>query len=119
MSWNYAEFEVSYRSLADEIKIGDYFLRVLLEEDQLSTENEDLDLESIINRRPCHRDVMTKAERQRDAHQGAAKNRQRSAASGNQGEPASTESPVNARAISLLRSTRFAQSPQFVPASRR
>ncbi len=34
MSWNYNEFEVAYNSLADEIKIGDYFLRLLLEEDQ-------------------------------------------------------------------------------------
>lgn len=32
ISWNYYEFEVSYRSLADEIKIGDYFLRLLLED---------------------------------------------------------------------------------------
>lgn len=31
ISWNYYEFEVSYKSLADEIKIGDYFLRLLLE----------------------------------------------------------------------------------------
>lgn len=34
MSWNFAEFTVAYNSLADEIKIGDYFLRILLEEDQ-------------------------------------------------------------------------------------
>jgi DnaJ family protein C protein 13 len=34
MSWNYNEFEVNYNSLVDEIKIGDYFLRLLLEEDQ-------------------------------------------------------------------------------------
>lgn len=32
ISWNYFEFEVSYKSLADEIKIGDYFLRLLLED---------------------------------------------------------------------------------------
>lgn len=32
ISWNYLEFEVSYKSLADEIKIGDYFLRLLLED---------------------------------------------------------------------------------------
>lgn len=32
ISWNYYEFEVSYKSLADEIKIGDYFLRLLLED---------------------------------------------------------------------------------------
>ncbi|XP_059089728.1 dnaJ homolog subfamily C member 13-like [Tigriopus californicus] len=34
ISWNYAEFEVLYNSLSEEIKIGDYFLRLLLEEDQ-------------------------------------------------------------------------------------
>lgn len=32
ISWNYYEFEVSYKSLADEIRIGDYFLRLLLED---------------------------------------------------------------------------------------
>jgi len=32
VSWNYQEFEVSYPSLSDEVKIGDYYLRVLLEE---------------------------------------------------------------------------------------
>jgi DnaJ family protein C protein 13 len=32
ISWNYHEFEVNYKSLADEIKIGDYFLRLLLED---------------------------------------------------------------------------------------
>lgn len=32
ISWNYYEFEVVYKSLADEIKIGDYFLRLLLED---------------------------------------------------------------------------------------
>lgn len=34
ISWNYYEFEVSYRSLADEIRIGDYFLRLLLEDSE-------------------------------------------------------------------------------------
>lgn len=32
ISWNYYEFEVTYKSLADEIRIGDYFLRLLLED---------------------------------------------------------------------------------------
>lgn len=32
ISWNYYEFEVNYKSLADEIRIGDYFLRLLLED---------------------------------------------------------------------------------------
>eukprot|EP00051_Salpingoeca_urceolata_P002050 m.46532 g.46532 ORF g.46532 m.46532 type:complete len:2282 (+) comp11866_c0_seq1:73-6918(+) len=33
VSWNHPEFEVMYESLAEEIKIGDHFLRLLLEED--------------------------------------------------------------------------------------
>ena len=32
ISWNHVEFEVRYESLQDEIKIGDYYLRLLLEE---------------------------------------------------------------------------------------
>ncbi|XP_018321035.1 dnaJ homolog subfamily C member 13 isoform X1 [Agrilus planipennis] len=31
VAWNYQEFEVQYQCLADEIKIGDYYLRLLLE----------------------------------------------------------------------------------------
>uniref|UniRef100_A0A8C7UW68 J domain-containing protein n=1 Tax=Oncorhynchus mykiss TaxID=8022 RepID=A0A8C7UW68_ONCMY len=34
ISWNHQEFEVKYECLSDEIKIGDYYLRLLLEEDQ-------------------------------------------------------------------------------------
>ena len=34
ISWNHTEFQVVYPSLADEIKIGDYFLRLLLGDDQ-------------------------------------------------------------------------------------
>ncbi|XP_056440183.1 dnaJ homolog subfamily C member 13-like [Gadus chalcogrammus] len=34
ISWNHQEFEVRYDCLADEIKIGDYYLRLLLEEDE-------------------------------------------------------------------------------------
>eukprot|EP00731_Ephydatia_muelleri_P020259 Em0012g1084a len=37
ISWNYTEFEVRYESLADEIKIGDYYLRLLLEEGGAAT----------------------------------------------------------------------------------
>jgi len=37
VSWNYREFEVTYASLADEIKIGDYYLRLLLERDHEAT----------------------------------------------------------------------------------
>ncbi|OQR69176.1 dnaJsubfamily C member 13-like [Tropilaelaps mercedesae] len=33
VSWNHHEFEVVYRSLADELRVGDFFLRLLLEED--------------------------------------------------------------------------------------
>ncbi|XP_062518532.1 LOW QUALITY PROTEIN: dnaJ homolog subfamily C member 13-like [Corticium candelabrum] len=33
ISWNYQEFEVRYECLQDEIKIGDYYLRLLLEHD--------------------------------------------------------------------------------------
>ncbi|XP_005092836.1 dnaJ homolog subfamily C member 13 isoform X2 [Aplysia californica] len=33
VGWNHTEFEVPYHCLADEIKIGDYYLRLLLEED--------------------------------------------------------------------------------------
>ncbi|XP_078270124.1 dnaJ homolog subfamily C member 13 isoform X5 [Rhinoraja longicauda] len=32
ISWNHQEFEVKYECLVDEIKIGDYYLRLLLEE---------------------------------------------------------------------------------------
>ncbi|KAM8967651.1 dnaJ homolog subfamily C member 13 isoform 1-T1 [Pelodytes ibericus] len=34
ISWNHNEFEVKYECLAEEIKIGDYYLRLLLEEDE-------------------------------------------------------------------------------------
>uniref|UniRef100_A0AAZ3QFK4 J domain-containing protein n=1 Tax=Oncorhynchus tshawytscha TaxID=74940 RepID=A0AAZ3QFK4_ONCTS len=34
ISWNHQEFEVRYECLSDEIKIGDYYLRLLLEEDE-------------------------------------------------------------------------------------
>ncbi|KAF8773592.1 DnaJ subfamily C member 13 like protein [Argiope bruennichi] len=37
ISWNHIEFEVHYNSLAEEIKIGDYYLRLLLEEDDKDT----------------------------------------------------------------------------------
>ena len=33
VSWNHQEFEVAYHSLSEEIRVGDYFLRLLLEED--------------------------------------------------------------------------------------
>ena len=35
ISWNHVEFRVDYNSLSEEIRIGDYFLRLLLEEDQM------------------------------------------------------------------------------------
>ncbi|CAG5130505.1 unnamed protein product, partial [Candidula unifasciata] len=34
VGWNHTEFEVPYNCLAEEIKIGDYYLRLLLEEDE-------------------------------------------------------------------------------------
>ncbi|KAI1292252.1 DnaJ -like protein subfamily C member 13 [Halotydeus destructor] len=40
VSWNHREFEVPYSSLNDEIKIGDYYLRLLLEEGEGSRNNE-------------------------------------------------------------------------------
>lgn len=33
VAWNYEEFEVQYQCLADEIKIGDYYIRLILEQD--------------------------------------------------------------------------------------
>lgn len=39
ISWNHTEFEVHYNSLSEEIKIGDYYLRLLLEEDEKDTSN--------------------------------------------------------------------------------
>ena len=37
ISWNFVEFEVRYESLSDEIKIGDYYLRLLLDEGEAKT----------------------------------------------------------------------------------
>lgn len=33
LAWNFEEFEVNYQCLADEIKIGDYYIRLILEKD--------------------------------------------------------------------------------------
>ncbi|XP_037954363.1 dnaJ homolog subfamily C member 13 isoform X2 [Teleopsis dalmanni] len=33
VAWNYQEFEVNYQCLADEIQIGDYYIRLILEKD--------------------------------------------------------------------------------------
>lgn len=38
IAWNHQEFEVPYHCLNEEIKIGDYYLRLLLEEDDESDE---------------------------------------------------------------------------------
>ncbi|XP_023317683.1 dnaJ homolog subfamily C member 13 isoform X2 [Trichogramma pretiosum] len=35
IAWNHREFEVQYQCLSDEVKIGDYYLRLLLEKDSL------------------------------------------------------------------------------------
>jgi len=32
VAWNYVEYEVRYESLADELKIGDHYVRLLLEQ---------------------------------------------------------------------------------------
>lgn len=34
IAWNHTEFEVSYPSLIDEVRVGDYYLRVLLQQNQ-------------------------------------------------------------------------------------
>lgn len=33
IAWNFIEFDVNYSSLKDEVKVGDYYLRVLLQRD--------------------------------------------------------------------------------------
>lgn len=38
IAWNHTEFEVQYHCLSEEIKIGDYYLRLLLEEDENESE---------------------------------------------------------------------------------
>lgn len=38
VSWNHQEFEVRYDCLSDEIKIGDYYLRLLLEDEEDNVE---------------------------------------------------------------------------------
>ena len=37
ISWNHQEFEVRYECLSEEIKIGDYYLMLLLEEEEGKT----------------------------------------------------------------------------------
>ena len=32
VAWNYIELEVNYPSLSEEVQVGDYYLRVLLEQ---------------------------------------------------------------------------------------
>ena len=39
ISWNHREFEVQYASIAEEIKIGDYYLRLLLDEGENNKSN--------------------------------------------------------------------------------
>lgn len=34
IAWNHMEFEVYYPSLMDEVRVGDYYLRVLLQHNQ-------------------------------------------------------------------------------------
>jgi DnaJ homolog subfamily C member 13 len=33
VAWNYEEYEVQYNCLADEFKIGDYYIQLILEND--------------------------------------------------------------------------------------
>ncbi|XP_068224403.1 dnaJ homolog subfamily C member 13-like [Palaemon carinicauda] len=40
IAWNHHEFEVSYPSLKDEIKIGDYYLRILLEQESTASQED-------------------------------------------------------------------------------
>eukprot|EP00040_Diaphanoeca_grandis_P032411 m.196277 g.196277 ORF g.196277 m.196277 type:complete len:2301 (-) comp32615_c0_seq1:478-7380(-) len=37
ISWNHTEFELRYETLAEEVKIGDHYLRLLLEDDPTTT----------------------------------------------------------------------------------
>lgn len=37
ISWNHTEFELRYETLAEEVKIGDHYLRLLLEDDPKTT----------------------------------------------------------------------------------
>ena len=36
IAWNHTEFEVTYPSLMEEVRVGDYYLRVLLQKKQLA-----------------------------------------------------------------------------------
>lgn len=40
ISWNYGEFQVQYPSLEQEIRIGDVYIRYLLEEDSATGESQ-------------------------------------------------------------------------------
>ena len=48
ISWNHVEFRVDYNSLSEEIRIGDYFLRLLLEEDQMGGDQESVITDSSV-----------------------------------------------------------------------
>lgn len=48
ISWNHVEFRVDYNSLGEEIRIGDYFLRLLLEEDQMGSEHDSVITDSSV-----------------------------------------------------------------------
>ena len=58
ISWNHAEFIVNYPSLNDEIKIGDYFLRLLLEQDSLD-ENSPISKSGVFFNDLYHRFILT------------------------------------------------------------
>ena len=48
ISWNHVEFRVDYNSLSEEIRIGDYFLRLLLEEDQMGADQDSVITDSSV-----------------------------------------------------------------------
>uniref|UniRef100_A0A8C7E5M7 DnaJ heat shock protein family (Hsp40) member C13 n=1 Tax=Naja naja TaxID=35670 RepID=A0A8C7E5M7_NAJNA len=58
ISWNHHEFEVKYECLSEEIKIGDYYLRLLLEEDE-SEESEAIKKSSEFFNELYHRFLLT------------------------------------------------------------
>jgi len=59
ISWNHAEFKVDYVSLQDEIRIGQYFLRLLLEEDSIGGKESVITNPSVFFNDLYHRFLLT------------------------------------------------------------
>jgi DnaJ family protein C protein 13 len=59
ISWNHTEFRVEFSSLETEIKIGDYFLRLLLEEDQMGGQDSVITNSSTFFNDLYHRFLLT------------------------------------------------------------